>query len=238
MSQPPGGNPPPQPGAGDQGWGAQVGWGDQQPSSPHQPSPTQQGWAPQGVPPGAYPPQGGPPEGFGHQGGYRPGAYGPPPQPPQRRRGRGWLIAGLVVVVIVSGVIVLQTTGVISTSRDVDRLSAGDCVQVPEEMAEITSLDTVPCDQAHGGEVFFVTELPGDDDAAFPVLGVEDEAVDLCLPEFEAYTGLDFFVEAAAGHLDVVWLSPTFGSWQQGDRGLTCIATSADGADLTGSLAR
>lgn len=220
--QPPGDYPPHQRGGPPPGWGPQQGWGSQQ-GAPQPP-----GWGAQGAPPPGYTAPGGAP----------PGGPGWPPQQPAQRGGNGRRVAVVAVVAVIGLVVVLQVTGVIGTSRSIDALSVGDCVQVPEDMAEVESVDTVSCDEPHGGEVFFVTDLPGDDDAPYPFISLEENAFEQCAPAFEAYTGLDYFDETASGDYDVAWLAPTRASWDDGDRGLTCIATAIDGSDLTGSVAR
>ncbi|GAA5155222.1 MULTISPECIES: flagellar basal body protein FliL [Amycolatopsis] len=69
----------------------QPGW--QQPQQPQQP-----GWQPYPQQPG-YPQQAYPPPGYGPQPGYGQPGYGEQPQPP--RKGRRWLIVGLVAALVV-----------------------------------------------------------------------------------------------------------------------------------------
>ena len=125
-------------------------------------------------------------------------------------------------------------SGSISETDDVtpNSLQVGDCFNDPDSSAtEVSSLQAVPCDEAHDNEIFHVFDLegdeyPGDDEVAR--LGSEG-----CEPELEPYVGAP---PAEAG-LAIVPVTPTEGSWNDtDDRTILCAAYNADGSPLTGSI--
>lgn len=257
MSDPnqPFGGQPDQP---NQGWG-QGGWGNQpsgqqppppsdpQPQPPTQPQDPQWGGQPQDPQVGGQPGFGQQPQpGFGQQ--PQPGfdqqpqpGFGQQPAPgfgqgpgfpaqPKKRKIWPWIVGAIVLIVAV--VAILQATGVIATSTNVQDLGVGDCVLIPDEI-EIANLDTFPCDRPHDGEVVGLVTADGGDDAPYP--GEDaffDQAVRDCIPIFESYTGTSF----DDSPFDIFFLQPTPDGWADGDRGITCIANRLDGAQIEGSI--
>jgi hypothetical protein len=81
----------------------------------------------------------------------------------------------------------------------------------------VTSVDVVPCSQAHYGEVFATfpisaTSYPGDAQVVF-------EAEVGCLGGFEGYVGIPYDESA----LDVLYLYPSEASWAAGSHGVVCV---------------
>jgi hypothetical protein len=81
-------------------------------------------------------------------------------------------------------------------SANVGDLKVGDCFDPPTLTAADSTVKDVqhhPCADLHGGEVFFIGEVPGDANAAYPS---DDEFLSLvgdeCMPAYLSYTGRDF----------------------------------------------
>ena len=85
----------------------------------------------------------------------------------------------------------------------------------------------VPCEQPHNGEVFTVLTMS---DGDFPGQAAIEEYQGRCEPELAVYSPAAA-VDPAVG---LFVLYPTEESWADGDRAVTCIATSE--SDRTGSL--
>lgn len=119
---------------------------------------------------------------------------------------------------------------------DVFNLVVGDCI-TDTDMAgtELQTVPTVPCSQPHTFEVYHdfeitTAEFPGQD---------SEELMNLvsagCLEDsFTDFVGLDY----NSSSLGVMYLSPTQGSWDNGDRLVTCMIYEGDGSGnlTTGSL--
>jgi Septum formation/Protein of unknown function (DUF2510) len=110
-------------------------------------------------------------------------------------------------------------------------LEVGDCLANQNESeAVIVGVDTVPCSEPHGAEVYAVVTLPEGD---FP----GDEAIvtqteDVCVAQFEDFVGLPY----AESVLEFSYLYPSEESWNVGDRRVTCSVVDLAG-DTTGTLA-
>ncbi|MDJ1372000.1 septum formation family protein [Gulosibacter molinativorax] len=119
---------------------------------------------------------------------------------------------------------------------DVFNLTVGDCI-TDTDMAgtELQTVPTVPCSQPHTFEVFHDFEIttstfPGPD---------SDELMNIvsdgCLGDaFTQFVG----VEYNSSTLGVMYLSPTQGSWDQGDRLVSCMVYEGEGSGnvTTGTL--
>lgn len=119
---------------------------------------------------------------------------------------------------------------------DVFALSVGDCI-TDTDMAgtELQTVPTVPCSQPHTFEVYHDFEIttstfPGQD---------SDELMNLvsdgCLGDaFTEFVGNEY----GSSSLGVMYLSPTQGSWDNGDRLVSCMAYEGEGSGnvSTGSL--
>lgn len=175
-----------------------------------------------------------------------PGFTTPAPQ----RQGPPWgLLIGLaVLVVVLFGGAVIWMLSVVADEGEaafsggggdtsVYDLRTGDCFDDPttftEEIVEVESIDSVPCDQLHDAEVYAVVDLPQDADAAFPgddqVAMAADET---CLDRFEAYVGTTY----EDSTLDINYYLPIASSWAEGDRMITCLLIDVDGEQLSGSM--
>ena len=254
----PGGGPP-APGwwqASDGNWyppesapGASPPPGPEPGSTPPGPAATPPGGPPPGTLAGGPPPPGGPPPGGAAPG--SPPPYTGPPAPSSSSGGAKVLIVigGVVVGVIVLSIIAIAAitflgeseperdeTGAITEEGDlgVFGLRPGDCFDDPPgiitEDTEVESVDAIPCDQPHDNEVFHVFELPS---GPFPGdATLNEEAAEVCIPEFEAYTGQDYF----ESDLDIFPITPTEQTWELGDeRTVVCALYDLDLNKLTGS---
>lgn len=141
-------------------------------------------------------------------------------------RGRGLAIGGLVAsglwIVLIAVVVTFavltgaqrSAAGEITKggSVSVEDLRVGDCLKDVEETDFALSADAVPCRQLHDAEVVDFTELGGDD---FP--GDEDvltEADDRCGSAVSS---------AAVSGAEAFYFVPSEGSWDEGDRRVTCV---------------
>ena len=108
-------------------------------------------------------------------------------------------------------------------------LQPGQCFDDPESEL-VSSLDTIDCEEPHDNEAYANVFLSG---TSYPGReGIQDQTFDLCLPEFESYTGVKY--EESPG-LDYGFFAPTEDSWNDGERVAYCYLYSADLSKLTGS---
>ncbi len=117
------------------------------------------------------------------------------------------------------------------------RLRQGDCLMMPNQGIggeEVETLEAIPCDEPHDGEVLSIVTVAGGDDAPYPGdEAISSEAQTGCLDSFQSVTGRDF---AADPFWDLTFLSPTSDSWTLGDdREIVCIVVPLDG-ELTTDL--
>lgn len=119
-------------------------------------------------------------------------------------------------------------------------IKVGDCIANSEgtdPMAtEVYDAATVPCSQPHAYEVFHEFEMP--DQADFPGdEPIRDAAIEGCFgTAFDSFVGVPY----DQSELYVVWYSPTAGSWNVGDRLISCLILEPEaeegGNPTTGSL--
>lgn len=164
-------------------------------------------------------------------------AVPPASKPIWQRLPVGWLIVGALVVAGGIGGLIFNagrsSTGEIDRSGDLtaNDLRLGDCFDLKDpEAEEVLDVTAHPCTETHEYEVFFVGNMtagayPSDDT-------VTTFVVDNCGPAFASYVGLAY----ADSKLDFSWLSPTSGSWSDGDRSVQCAAYDPDNARLTTSV--
>jgi hypothetical protein len=113
---------------------------------------------------------------------------------------------------------------------DVFSLAVGDCFN-DQEATEIDSVEAIPCAEAHDYEAYFAFDVsadeayPGDD-------AISQAAQDGCLAEFTNFYGKSY---EEAAPLDFNYLSPTEGSWENGDHEILCLIMGPE--KTTGSLA-
>lgn len=108
-------------------------------------------------------------------------------------------------------------------------LSAGTCFNDPDG-TEVSDVEIVDCTEPHDNEVYATFDIPGSE---FPgQFAVQTDAQEGCIDRFETYVGSDYWVSA----LDVSSLSPTSGSWDNGDREVICFLYDLEGAKLNATM--
>jgi hypothetical protein len=136
--------------------------------------------------------------------------------------GCGMAIAGLVlsalwVVALLAGIAFYFIVG--SGTVGANEVKAGDCLKKLPASGLVVTVDTAPCNEPHKGEIFSIMTMP---DGDFPGSSAIEEYQDKCAPELEKYSP-----EAARDpQVGLFVLFPSQDSWGQGDRAVTCIATS------------
>jgi hypothetical protein len=116
------------------------------------------------------------------------------------------------------------------TDEDVFSLVVGDCLVEDTAGTEVEEVPVVPCEEPHTSEIFYSHMIEAD---ALPdETEMETIVEDACIGNFQSFVGIDYF----DSELDITWLEPTQGSWDQGDRELLCMVYDPAG-DTTGSLA-
>ena len=101
-------------------------------------------------------------------------------------------------------------------------LAVGDCFDdVDGALNEVAEVPVVPCDGPHANEVFAVLEQPGEEfPGAEEIRGLAEEG---CSGAFEPYVGASLETST----LTPFPITPTAESWEQGDRQVVCVLTSA-----------
>lgn len=117
--------------------------------------------------------------------------------------------------------------------QSVFELAIGQCIDLPSDTSEVSSVTEVECEMPHDAEVYALPQHPGGPDDPFPgdqVIG--DFADERCNEAFEPYVGVPFEESA----IFVTILRPTQQSWDQADdREVACLLVGENGAQLTGS---
>jgi Septum formation len=146
--------------------------------------------------------------------------------------GRGLAIASLVisgvwavVIAVGFGLAVIGGQGTVSATD----VNVGDCIVDIPNSPRVLSVQKVSCDKPHQGEVYAVLNMPN---GAFPGQSTIDVYQNKCNPELQTYSPAAMQDPA----IGVYVLYPTPETWSQGDRAITCIATSTD--KRTGSVKR
>ena len=131
------------------------------------------------------------------------------------------------------------------------KLATGDCMQTPQAYAQNTAsikrywssgdipwgtqVPIVPCDSAHGGEVFFAGAIWPTSQANYPGQStVQQKYSDQCNSQFETYIG----VPVANSALTYNGSYPSDASWKEGDRRIFCVAFDPTGKELQKSIKR
>jgi hypothetical protein len=126
--------------------------------------------------------------------------------------------------------ILLVALLVASCGGNVFTLEVGTCFDDTDD-TEVSSVPEVDCSEPHDNEVFAVFDYTASD--TFPGSSqMNDAAQELCVAEFEAYVGLSYQASA----LEVFPITPTEGSWDNGDREIICALYNLDLSKLTGSM--
>lgn len=156
---------------------------------------------------------------------------GPASAPTERRSsGRVWIFLAIAVV------LGFGAFSLLDSSKTVDDIAVGDCMNIPEEDV-FSTVDTIDCSEPHDLEVFALVDLsiagsafssvaayPGDDP-------VYETAFDLCWDAFEPYVGVPY--EDSALYMDA--FTPTLEGWdERGDRIANCVLyeVNADATEL------
>ena len=136
--------------------------------------------------------------------------------------GRGMAIAGLVLsglwivgIAALVAFLVFFDKGTVSATE----VKAGDCLKELPASGLVITVDTAACGEPHTGEIFSVMKMPEGD---FPGQFAIEEYQNKCAPELAKYSP-----EAAEDpDVGLFVLYPSEDSWGQGDRTVTCIATT------------
>jgi hypothetical protein len=136
--------------------------------------------------------------------------------------GRGMAIAGLVLsglwvlgIVALVAFILIFNKGTVSATE----VKSGDCLKELPASGLVITVDTAPCGEPHTGEIFSVMKMP---DGDFPGQFAIEEYQNKCAPALATYSP-----EAAEDpDVGLFVLYPSEDSWGQGDRTVTCIATT------------
>lgn len=108
-------------------------------------------------------------------------------------------------------------------------VDVGDCLATDPSGEVVSEVPTVDCEEPHTSEAFHSTTIDADELPS--QADVEQLVEDECLAEFESFVGMPYEQSA----LEVLWLSPTADSWEQGDHEVVCLVTDPAG-QTTGSL--
>jgi len=151
-----------------------------------------------------------------------------------KRSGSG--IAGKLWILVVLGVVGVGLFSFFDSSKTVDDIAVGDCLNMPEEDI-FSTIDPIDCTEPHDLEVFALIDLsaigpefssiasyPGDD-------AVYENAFNQCWDEFEVYVGVPY--EESVLYLDA--FTPTLEGWEErGDRIANCVLfeVNADASEI------
>jgi hypothetical protein len=147
---------------------------------------------------------------------------------------RGVWMAGIAVLVLISSGCGGDTDK--AGASTLFHLQTGDCFHssagTSGRTVEIKDATTVPCSEAHEGEVFAVVTHPAAKDAAYPGDdALADFAAAECLTRFPAYTGATY----DDSDLQVATVRPDRDSWvDKDDREVACVLYKKD-ATIAGS---
>jgi hypothetical protein len=125
-----------------------------------------------------------------------------------------------------------EATGVRSEELDVE-----DCFSPVDDGLYVDRVGVTDCDEPHDMEVYAQFELdgeslPGGEGGDYP--GGNEltwAAQDECRERFEDYVGIDYF----ESDFDLTVITPSFSTWDLGDRLATCVLIDPDGDPLTSS---
>ncbi|MDJ0664073.1 MAG: septum formation family protein [Acidimicrobiia bacterium] len=153
---------------------------------------------------------------------------------PDETPSRGGSIARNLWILVVLAVVGFGLFSFFDTSKTVDDIAVGDCLNIPDEDI-FSTIDPLDCNEPHDLEVFALIDLsvvspeyssiasyPGDD-------AVYEAAFNECWDEFELYVGVPY--EESVLYLDV--FTPTLEGWdERGDRIANCVLYEVN-ADAT-----
>ena len=114
-------------------------------------------------------------------------------------------------------------------------LQVGDCFDFPTTVSEtVEDVTHHPCTDAHTAEVIFVGDYTPD--GAYPGEDAFDAFTEAnCPPAFQAFTGMDFYSDAAVDY-DIGVMYPLEEGWAQGDHEISCYLLRVDEGAMTQSM--
>jgi hypothetical protein len=152
-----------------------------------------------------------------------------------------WKVIGIIAIVIaivggISRCVASPERGdsgevVGAGTEAVTDIRYGDCLtEVVSDSSSMVSgdLPVVPCSQPHVYEVIGVVNSSA---GTYTDSGISTEADNYCRSSFSSYVGVD--VDDSS--LTFFTLTPTSGSWGNGDREITCLIANQSESSVTGS---
>ena len=124
------------------------------------------------------------------------------------------------------------TAAACSGDTSVFDLGIGDCFndQADLTQTQVSAVPTVDCAEPHDNEIYFEYSMSG---STFPgENAILEEASTRCLTAFEPFVGNNY----ADSFLEIFPITPTAGSWAEGDRVVYCALYAIDLSKLTGSM--
>jgi hypothetical protein len=170
------------------------------------------------------------------------------PRPPRSTNSSGATAGRVIALVIGIGLIGAVMVSFFDSSKSVNDIAAGTCMNLPED-AEFSTYDPIDCSEPHEVEVFAIIDMatvsseysigvsyPGDD-------AIYYAAVDECVGQpFETFVGMPYdSVESTDTVLWVDAFTPTLEGWDEyDDREVQCVlldldTTNGDIVKTTGS---
>jgi hypothetical protein len=112
----------------------------------------------------------------------------------------------------------------------------GDCLTTATDEVMVAEVELAECADPHDAEVYaqFILDrsaLPGAGDEYPGGNELTWYAEDECRARFDAYTGHSYWTSP----FDLRVVTPSFSTWDAGDRLITCLVVDPDGAPLTGT---
>ncbi len=115
-----------------------------------------------------------------------------------------------------------------------DAFQVGDCMISADLEQTFTEVPAVPCSQAHDAEVISLVTVMSSSE--YDEAAITAEADTACLEDMATYVGANWET-VENGNLVVNYFYPTSGSWDAGDRTITCVAVDGSGElSLTSSV--
>lgn len=104
-------------------------------------------------------------------------------------------------------------------------LQVGDCFMAPEENTElIVSVEGVPCDAPHDGQVYATFDVPDAD--SFDAVSVEAQGEEGCMARWITDWWGTYEENA---EIDYTFFQPTAESWADADREIACVVVPIEG---------
>ena len=146
-------------------------------------------------------------------------------------------IIGFIILVIIGSIISQCSSakrddaGKITKSGDLDAFvtQIGDCLKdfpfIPDSGTSVSTVDAVPCNEAHHWEVFYKSSI---NSSTYSEQGVIEAANSICNSGLDALSQSISSLKASEyGDADINFLHPTSKSWTtKGDRAVDCLIGS------------